>query len=96
MAGFCKHRVMDKCKKDGKICIFSKDCFEPEEVIAPTNADRIRAMSDEELAEQLAPFQCEGWNRCCEAFGIEGHRVDGHGDNPDILDYLRQPAEEGK
>lgn len=32
MAGFCKHRVMDKCKKDGRLCIFSDKCFEPEEI----------------------------------------------------------------
>lgn len=53
---FCKHRVMDKCKKDGRPCIFSKDCFEPEEKVQ-TNADRIRAMTDEELAEFLSDFK---------------------------------------
>lgn len=47
---FCKHRVMDKCKKDGKPCIFSDECFEPEEQKPMTNGDRIRAMTDEELA----------------------------------------------
>lgn len=54
---FCRHRVMDKCKKDGRPCIFSKDCFEPEEEKVQTNADRIRAMSDEELAEFLSDFK---------------------------------------
>ena len=47
---FCKHRVMDKCKKDNRPCIFSKECCEPEEKKI-TNADRIRNMSDEELAD---------------------------------------------
>ena len=58
----------------------------------PTNAERIRAMDDKELAETLAVFQCEGWNKCCDAFQIEGHRIDGHGENPDILAWLQQPA----
>lgn len=62
--------------------------------IPPTNGDRIRAMSDEELAEILAVFQSEGWNKCCETFGIEGHHIDGRGDNPDILAWLTQPAQE--
>lgn len=51
--GFCKHRVMDKCKKDGRPCIFSEECFEPEDKKPQTNADSIRSMSDEELAEFL-------------------------------------------
>ena len=41
---------MDKCKKDNRPCIFSKECCEPEEK-KMTNADRIRNMTDEELAE---------------------------------------------
>ena len=49
---FCKHRVMDKCKKDNRPCIFSKECCEPEEK-KMTNADRIRNMSDGELADML-------------------------------------------
>lgn len=50
---FCKHRIMDKCLKDNRPCIFSDECFEPEEIKFQTNADRIRAMSDEELADFL-------------------------------------------
>lgn len=49
---FCKHRVMDKCKKDNRPCIFSKECCEPEEK-KMTNADRIRNMTDDELADML-------------------------------------------
>ena len=45
----CKHREKDNCKKDGRPCIHNSDCFEP---IPITNADRIRAMSDEELAKE--------------------------------------------
>ena len=49
----CKYRVSDRCMKSGFICIFDKKCFEPEEKPVETNADRIRSMSDEELASQL-------------------------------------------
>ena len=44
----CRHATMDNCDKDNRPCIFSKKCYEPEPV---TNAQRIRAMSDKELAE---------------------------------------------
>ena len=50
---FCKHRVMDRCKKDDKPCIFKPDCFEPEEE-RMTNADRINSMTIEEKAEFLS------------------------------------------
>ena len=63
------------------------ECFEIVE--APkTNADRIRAMTDEELAHELALVA--GWDReqykKSKAIGIE--KV--------ILDILRQPCEEGE
>lgn len=84
MNGFCKHRIMDKCKKDGKPCFYTADCFEPEETRTYTNADRIRAMSDEELAVTLmcpnemgmADIPCDQKN-CCKC----------------LLDWLRQPEE---
>lgn len=53
---FCKHRVMDRCKKDGRPCIFSPDCLEPEEEKHMTNADRFRAMSDEEQQNCVRRF----------------------------------------
>lgn len=49
----CKYRVSDRCMKSGFVCIFDEKCFEPEEKTVETNADRIRSMSDEELASQL-------------------------------------------
>ena len=49
----CKHRILDNCKKDGKPCIFSEECFEPKAQKPTTNGDRIRAMSDETLCEKL-------------------------------------------
>lgn len=50
---FCKHRVDDKCKKDGKPCIYSKNCVEAEEKVPVTNVERFRTMTDEELVEFL-------------------------------------------
>lgn len=50
---FCKHRVMDKCDKDDRPCIFSMECYEPEETKRQTNADLLNAMTIEEKAEFL-------------------------------------------
>lgn len=47
-------------------------CHEP-----PTNADRIRAMNDEELAENMSDWQCWG----------------GGLDPKDWLEWLQQPSE---
>ena len=52
-----------------------KDCPYRTEPI--TNADRIRAMSDEELAENMSDWQCWG----------------GGLDPKDWLEWLKQPAE---
>ena len=65
---FCKHRVMDKCKKDNRPCIYSKECCEPEEKKI-TNADRIRNMTDEELYKFLRYF---GVCRICKHRKDEG------------------------
>ena len=57
-------------------------CNEP-----PTNADRIRAMSDEELAWELMLWRCEA---IAKYHGIETQYPDTHSK---ILDWLQQPAE---
>ena len=93
---FCKHRVMDKCKKDGKPCIFSDECFEPEERKPMTNADRIRAMSDEELAKEFADcaigLYCATRNKwlpeLTESVKLEAFNS--------VLEWLKQPAKEGE
>ena len=74
----CRHRVMDKCKKNGNLCTFEDHCFEPEEEPIMTNADHIRSMSDEELAEWLNYYAHDGYiNPPCGWF-----------------EWLKQPAEE--
>lgn len=87
----CKHRVMDKCKKDGKPCCFSKECFEPEEPKPMTNGDKIRAMTDEELAEFIhdVSHKCQetcygGCMRCKYTWC----------NYVDTEEWLKQPAED--
>ena len=55
----------------------------------PTNADRIRAMSDEELSKFLGEYRfCDICDEGCEACTY-------HGDcNKRLLEWLQQPAEE--
>lgn len=93
---FCKHRIMDKCRKDNRPCIFSDECFEPEEIKQKTNADRIRSMSDEEMVVFLDGFS----SRCIDCAGDAKNRScpiykEGHYCRPkDIMEWLKQPAEE--
>ena len=54
----------------------------------PTNADRIRAMNDEELAWELMTWRCEA---VAKFHGIEGIYPD---TQKTILDWLQQPVEE--
>lgn len=52
-----------------------------------TNADRIRAMSDEELAEFIDKCEAAGYDDSSIAWRESGEHMD-------TLDWLRQPAEE--
>lgn len=82
---FCKHRVMDRCRKKGRPCTFSKECFEAEED-RETNADRIRAMSDKELARFLAEVE---YRRSAAGGGAIWKGM------AHALEWLQQPPEEG-
>ena len=62
-----------------------KDCPYRTEPI--TNAQKIRAMSDEELAWELMLWRCEA---IAKYHGIESQYPDTHSK---ILDWLQQPAE---
>ena len=50
-----------------------------------TNADRIRAMSDEELAEFLDELYCHGWHHGAQDFD----------DDTNYYEWLQQPVKEG-
>ena len=72
------------CYDDGK-CHYKGECGHK----APlTNADRIRAMSDEELAWELMLWRCEAVAR---HHGISSVYPD---TQKTILEWLQQPAEE--
>lgn len=82
------------CKHDKGKCVGAsrrgghKNCFEKKTM---TNADRIRAMSDEELARFLADVSTSQTSRCdyCTyAKRCTGKCIDG------VKDWLKQPAEE--
>lgn len=55
-----------------------------------TNGDRIRAMTDEELAEELADYLC---NKIQDIGLCEKYEECGQGC---FMDYLRSPVEEGE
>ena len=85
---FCKHRFDDRCKKDGRPCIYREECVEPEEQKPQTNADHIRSMTDEELAGFLSPtFSCYG---CPARLHCERDDV-GVDCNELVADWLKQP-----
>ena len=83
----CVHRTPEGlCKKfsDNEVTAYCVDGPCPDEVL--TNADRIRAMSDEELADFLDK---------CEAMGYQDSSIarDKIGNCVNMLEWLRQPAE---
>ena len=62
-----------------------------------TNADRIRAMSDEELAKLLVDYEYQVTKEVTETLGI-GFEWEAHEKElsiKEILERLQQPAEEG-
>lgn len=78
------------CKHDKGKCVGSsrrgghKNCFEPREM---TNADRIRQMTDKELAEFIEKCEDAGYNDSSIARDKNDQLMD-------MLDWLKQPAEE--
>lgn len=83
----CEYNGQPECRlPDGMKC--------PHGVKAdkPTNADRIRAMSDEELAKFLCNFRsCDSSEHPCNGCKAEPHCHTGH---TGMEDWLQQPAEE--
>ena len=77
------------CYENGK-CHYIGNC----EHKVLTNADRIRAMSDEELAELFHGF-CDNGERCVYCPLYEKSCAGVHSDAPKWLEWLQQPCEEG-
>ena len=57
-----------------------------------TNADRIRAMTDEELARALYGMQKEVCTHIAIAVGFSPEELNFADEAPDILNWLQQPA----
>lgn len=83
----CEYNGQPECRlPDGMEC--------PHGVTAdkPTNADRIRAMSDEELSKFLCEFRsCDSDGYPCSGCKAERYCYAGH---TGMEDWLQQPAEE--
>ena len=82
----CNNLVNDWCKKviDSPDPDMKRDCQHFRE---KTNADRIRSMTDEELAWELMLWRCEAVAR---HHGISSEYPD---TQKTILEWLQQPAE---
>lgn len=87
------NKYCERCYlRDAKPCMECSTCnpghrnFKPAPTPLPTNADRIRSMSDEELAEfidEISGFQAD-------YLRYKGTAIINGG----LLDWLRQPVEE--
>lgn len=93
---YCKDCVgFDECKTTGRTVEFAVDdgvCIDFDERKPQTNADKIRSMTDEELAVLLSePCECsvdpeeDGYRECGDKFCIEY-----------LLNWLQQPVENPK
>lgn len=59
-----------------------------------TNADRIRAMSDEELAGYLRDLQFETVKFMAKKLNFPIHKIGFHESFSELIEWLGQPAEE--
>lgn len=89
----CK-KCVSKCEhagKDREFCYRGKSCKKTEKVL--TNADRIRGMNDEELAEFLCKIRsCDSDGHPCDGCTAEKYCQPGH---IGMLAYLKKLAKEG-
>ena len=80
------------CSNHGKNVSFLGDGWKCNYIPVPTNADSIRAMSDEELAEFLCDFRgCDTDENTCIGCKGEQYCRAGHAGT---MEWLKQPAEE--
>lgn len=92
MSKYCRICRNTTCSNHGKDIILYGDTWECDYISVPTNADRIRAMSDEELAKFLCNFRsCDSSKHPCNGCKAEPHCHTGHNG---MIDWLQQPAEE--
>lgn len=77
------------CSNHGKNISFLGDGWKCNYIPVPTNADRIRAMSDEELAEQLIQYR-DDWGDYCTHKGCYATQKEAVKSE---TEWLQQPAE---
>ena len=78
------------CSNHGKNVSFLGDGWKCNYIPVPTNADRIRAMSDEELAEFLCDFRaCDTDENTCIGCKGEQYCRAGHAGT---MEWLQQPS----
>ena len=88
MDRYCRICRNTSCSNHGKNITFIGEGWQCNYIPVPTNADRIRAMSDEELAEVLGKLvHCGG----CPMRG--NCKVDDLPCDNVMLEWLQQPAE---
>ena len=93
--------IMTNCKDCTTNCVYRGKDNEARcasFVGTATNADRIRAMSDEELANWLARTQYVNMMEAAEIFGTQlpFEEETLKGSEQECLEWLKQPAEEGE
>ena len=82
------------CSNHGKNVSFLGDGWKCNYIPVPTNADSIRAMSDEELAEFLCDFRgCDTDENTCIGCKGEQYCRAGHAGT---MEWLKQPCEGGE
>ena len=89
----CSYNTLDGCKVKayGGVCQLT-NTSQPITEYKMTNADRIRSMTDEELAEFLCSFRsCDADEYICEGCKAAQYCCAGH---TGTIDWLQQPAEE--
>ena len=80
-----------ECYRRWYCYIDPRECNKLTDSISVTNADRIRSMSDEELAEFICNFRsCNADEYICEGCKAEKYCRAGHAGT---IDWLQQPAE---
>ena len=75
------------CSNHGKNISFLGEGWKCNYITVPTNADRIRAMSDDELADMLWKTQRNYRAVCSDPV------VDYNEQRDNLIDWLQQPAE---
>lgn len=88
----CDCEFRNRCDETEKVLTSFAKCYKRDRLLkeqkTQTNADKIRSMTDEELAELLEKCEGEGYQDSSITPIME------NGYHVDMLEWLKQPAEE--